>query len=102
MTIERADVKVIRKPWGSTDLQPWSNIHDDDGAIGELWFERPGAGAPPPALLLKLLFTTQPLSIQVHPDDSFARSIGLDRGKTEAWCVLAATDNAEVAVGLKQ
>ena len=30
-----------------------------------------------PALLLKLLFTSEPLSIQVHPDDAFARSIGL-------------------------
>jgi mannose-6-phosphate isomerase len=52
--------------------------------------------------LLKLLFTSEPLSIQVHPDDEFARSIGLPSGKTEAWYILAATPDARVAVGLKR
>src|SRR3954463_6162403 len=45
-------------------------------------------------------FTNQPLSIQVHPDDAFAHSIGLPRGKTEAWYVLSATPQAKVALGL--
>lgn len=85
MAIEQADIRVVRKPWGSTDLLPWSDIQDDSGAIGELWCQRPGTSAIEPALLLKLLFTTQPLSIQVHPDDAFAQSIGLEHGKTEAW-----------------
>ena len=58
--------------------------------------------APIPALLLKLLFTSEPLSIQVHPDDAFARSIGLPNGKTEAWYILAALPDARVAVGLKR
>ncbi len=71
-------------------------------AIGELWFQRVDKNAPSPALLLKLLFTSEPLSIQVHPDDEFARSIGLPNGKTEAWYVLAATPDARVAVGLKR
>ena len=53
-----------------------------------------------PSLLLKLLFTSQPLSIQVHPDDAFAQSIGLPNGKTEAWYVLSATPDAKVALGL--
>ena len=55
-----------------------------------------------PALLLKLLFTSQPLSIQVHPDDAYAQSIGLPNGKTEAWYVLSATPEAKVALGLKR
>src|SRR6201999_4319940 len=45
-------------------------------------------------------FTTEPLSIQVHPDDAFARSIGLANGKTEAWYILSAIPGAKVAVGL--
>jgi mannose-6-phosphate isomerase len=53
-------------------------------------------------LLLKLLFTSQPLSIQVHPDDKFARSIGLPNGKTEAWYILSATPDARVALGLER
>jgi mannose-6-phosphate isomerase len=48
------------------------------------------------------LFTSQPLSIQVHPDDAYARSIGLQNGKAEAWYVLSATPEAKVALGLKQ
>ena len=55
-----------------------------------------------PTLLLKLLFTDQALSIQVHPDDAFARAIGLPHGKTEAWYVLAAAPGAEVSLGLNQ
>src|SRR5581483_4491665 len=41
-------------------------------------------------------------SIQVHPDDAYARSIGLRNGKTEAWYVLSATPGAKVALGLKR
>ena len=91
----------MSKPWGSTDLLPWSDIQPEGVAIGELWFQHPDADAPDPALLLKLLFTKEPLSIQVHPDDSFAHSLGLVNGKTEAWYILSATPEAKVAVGLK-
>ena len=52
--------------------------------------------------MLKLLFANETLSIQVHPDDAFARSIGLPHGKTEAWYILSATPDAKVAVGLKR
>ena len=65
-------------------------------------FSASDKNAPIPALLLKLLFTSEPLSIQVHPDDAFARSIGLRNGKTEAWYILAATPGAQVALGLKR
>lgn len=102
MAIEQAGMRAVRKPWGSTDLLPWSDIQDDGGAIGELWCQRSGVSSFEPALLLKLLFTTEPLSIQVHPDDAFARSIGLDHGKTEAWYILSATSDARVALGLKR
>jgi mannose-6-phosphate isomerase len=102
MAIEHASVQVARKPWGVADLQPWSGIDGSGDAVGELWFQRPDKLAPVPALLLKLLFTSEPLSIQVHPDDVFARSIGLPNGKTEAWYILAATPGARVALGLKR
>ena len=101
MAIERACMRAVCKPWGSIDLRPWSEIHDEGGAIGELWFQRSDEDAPNSELLLKLLFTNAPLSIQVHPGDVFARSIGLARGKSEAWYVLSARPGAEVAVGLK-
>jgi mannose-6-phosphate isomerase len=102
MTIEHAGTRIVDKPWGSFDLRPWSDIGHDGAAIGELWFERVDRHAADPALLLKLLFTTAPLSIQVHPDDAFAQSIGLANGKTEAWYVLSAKPGAQVAIGLKK
>jgi mannose-6-phosphate isomerase len=102
MAIEHACVRVVRKPWGVADLRPWSGIDGSGDGIGELWFQRVDRDAPTPALLLKLLFTSAPLSIQVHPDDAFAHSIGLPNGKTEAWYILAALPDAQVAVGLKR
>lgn len=102
MAAERASAQFVRKPWGSADLRPWSNVDRDGVPIGELWFQRTDKNAPDSALLLKLLFTTQPLSIQVHPADAYARSIGLANGKTEAWYILSAVPNAEVAIGLKR
>jgi mannose-6-phosphate isomerase len=102
MAIEHATVQVVRKPWGVADLHPWSEIDGSGEAIGELWFQRVDDNALIPALLLKLLFTSEPLSIQVHPDDEFARSIGLPNGKTEAWYILSATPGARIAVGLKR
>ena len=89
MAIEHASVQVAHKPWGVADLHPWSRIDASGDAVGELWFQRADKDAPSPALLLKLLFTSEPLSIQVHPDDAFARSIGLPNGKTEAWYILS-------------
>jgi mannose-6-phosphate isomerase len=102
MAIEHASVQVARKSWGVADLKPWSSTDVSGDPVGELWFQRSDKNAPIPALLLKLLFTSEPLSIQVHPDDAFARSIGLRNGKTEAWYILAAAPDARVALGLKR
>ena len=102
MTIERARVSAQAKPWGVADLRPWSDIGDGTALIGELSFERESVSAPAASLLLKLLFTSAPLSIQVHPDDAYANSIGLPNGKSEAWHVLSAAPGAMVALGLKQ
>jgi mannose-6-phosphate isomerase len=102
MAIEYAAVQIARKPWGVADLYPWSTIDVSGDPVGELRFQRADKNAPAPTLLLKLLFTSEPLSIQVHPDDEFARLIGLPNGKTEAWYILAAAPGARVAVGLKR
>ena len=102
MTIEHAHAHSLPKPWGVVDLRPWSDAGDDVNTIGEIWYERSDSTALPPSLLLKLLFTSQPLSIQVHPDDAYAQSIGLPNGKTEAWHVLSAAPEAKIALGLKR
>jgi mannose-6-phosphate isomerase len=102
MTLERTITRNVPKPWGAKDLRPWNAYHGETDAIGEVWFERTDPGALDCALLLKILFTTEPLSIQVHPGDAFAQSIGLMHGKTEAWYVLSALSNARIALGLKR
>src|SRR5271165_246683 len=100
MAIERARVRAVQKPWGAVDLRPWSEVRPDGVPVGELWYERDKDTAPVSALQLKVLVATEPLSIQVHPDDAFARTKGLPAGKTEAWYVLSATPDAKVALGL--
>jgi mannose-6-phosphate isomerase len=101
MPTELAAVRAVLKPWGVRDLQPWSSLDASGEAVGELWFERSGEHAHSPALLLKLLFTSEPLSIQVHPDDTFARAMGMPNGKSEAWYILSAEPDARIGVGLK-
>lgn len=70
--------------------------------IGEIWYERTGTSTAHSLLLLKLLFTSEPLSVQVHPDDAYARTMGLPNGKTEAWYILSSSPEAKGALGLKQ
>jgi mannose-6-phosphate isomerase len=102
MAIERARAQAVQKPWGVSDLRPWSSAaQDGNSPVGEIWYEPPGS-ASDPSLLLKLLFTSQPLSIQVHPDDAYAQSLGLACGKTEAWYILSAAPGARIALGLKK
>jgi mannose-6-phosphate isomerase len=102
MPIEHVTARTVTKPWGVADPRPWTQPRCDGTWIGELWYERAGGASALPSLLVKLLFTSQPLSIQVHPDDTFARSIGLPNGKTEAWYVVEAAADAKVALGLRR
>jgi mannose-6-phosphate isomerase len=102
MTIERARILIRPKPWGASNLHPWSDAKLGGDLIGELSYERSDAASPPASLLLKLLFTSAPLSIQVHPDNAHAKSLGLPNGKSEAWYVLEADAGAKVALGLSR
>ena len=52
-------------------------------------------------LLVKFLFTSDKLSVQVHPDDERARANGHPCGKTECWYALHAEPGAQVALGLR-
>ncbi len=54
-------------------------------------------------LLVKLLDANRSLSVQVHPDDAYARAHEGPRelGKTEMWYVLWARPGAEIVYGLE-
>ena len=56
-------------------------------------------------LLAKFIDAADKLSIQVHPDDAYARRVEAHTGhlgKTEAWYVLEAEENAQIIWGFKQ
>src|SRR3974377_1119574 len=78
--------------WGRTDLTPWYPA--SDRPIGESWFL---ADRDLP-LLVKLIFTSERLSVQVHPDD------GEDGpcGKSELWHILTADPGAAIALGFRE
>lgn len=57
-------------------------------------------GSPFP-LLLKLIDAREQLSVQVHPDDAYAKEHHGKLGKNEAWVILHAAPGAELIMGLK-
>ena len=95
--LERLKTIVVEKPWGRTDIP--QDFGDFGGRrIGEIWFAHPAGDAAP--IMVKFLFTSERLSIQVHPDDDAAYAAGFPRGKEECWLILDAEDTAELGVGL--
>jgi mannose-6-phosphate isomerase len=91
----KLDRRFIDKPWGRTRLPPMFDA-PAGRTIGEVWFTD-GADLP---LLTKYLFTSERLSIQVHPDDEQARARGLAQGKTECWYIIDADPDATLGLGL--
>ena len=53
-------------------------------------------------ILIKLIDSREDLSVQVHPDDTFALANEEDYGKTEVWFVLQADPGAFVYHGFNQ
>ncbi len=55
-------------------------------------------------LLVKVIQANETLSIQVHPDDSWAVKLEGEgnRGKTECWYVLDAAPDAKIVYGIKE
>jgi len=89
-------VRQVEKPWGC-DVLPRPFEAPDGKRIGEIWFEPP---AQIPELLVKYIFTSDKLSVQVHPSDSQTMAKGLGRqGKEECWLVIDAQDDARLGIG---
>jgi mannose-6-phosphate isomerase len=94
MKLER---RYVEKPWGRTELPPMFDPSPGE-RIGEVWFTN-GADLP---LLAKYIFTSEKLSVQVHPNDAQARQRGLAQGKSECWTILDAEPGATLGLGLKR
>ena len=91
----KLDRRYVEKPWGRTQLPPMFEQPRAD-RIGEVWF----TGGDDLPLLAKYIFTSERLSVQVHPDDDQARARGLAQGKTECWYILDAEPDAVLGLGL--
>jgi len=96
MSARLIEPKFVERVWGTTKLSPF--FPDQDRKIGEVWFD---AGSAFP-LLIKFLFTSEKLSVQVHPQDDYARRVENSRGKTEMWHILSAEPDATIALGFKK
>ncbi len=98
MTALKLETIRVAKPWGRHDLWPgFVNPSASDEPIGEIWYDAPQGMDP--ALMVKYLFTSERLSIQVHPNDVEAQARGYARGKEEAWLVLDAEPDSTIALG---
>ncbi|MFN7920766.1 MAG: class I mannose-6-phosphate isomerase [Bryobacteraceae bacterium] len=92
MAATRIEPEFVKQIWGVHDLSPWFPPQTE--LTGEVWF-------PAGAILIKFLFTSGKLSVQVHPDDTYAAKHEGSVGKTEMWHILRAGPRAELALGFK-
>jgi mannose-6-phosphate isomerase len=132
--LTRIDPFFSPRPWGTRSLAPLfpekSNLQEPIGeawltaqdarvangpfagkSLGESWRAMPedwkgtrNAAYPEFPVLAKFLFPKDKLSIQVHPDDAFAKhyeQAAGGRGKTEMWHIVSAEPGAELLIGLK-
>ncbi len=90
---------VVEKPWGRVDI-PAAFGDFGEKRIGEIWYE-PDDGTPLP-LLVKWLFTSEKLSIQVHPNDAQAQARGMPSGKEECWYIVEAEPGSVLGMGTKR
>ncbi len=95
--------RMVEKVWGRETLPPPFEAPSKAPAgkrIGEIWFEPP---AELDTLMVKYLFTSEKLSIQVHPDAVLARSGGAGAtGKDECWLVIDADEGATLGAGFRE
>ncbi|MGH2459738.1 MAG: type I phosphomannose isomerase catalytic subunit [Chloroflexota bacterium] len=74
---------------GGASVLGWRVIDDQDASEGF-------------PLLIKFIDARLPLSVQVHPDDGYARAHEANRrGKTEAWYVVEADPDSALVYGLR-
>lgn len=103
MPATKLSTKRVEKPWGRHDLWPaFDSVPEGGNPVGEIWFEVPSeqdGSVSGPQLLIKYLFTSDRLSVQVHPNDAAAQAHGYPRGKDEAWVILDAEPHASIALG---
>lgn len=67
--------------------------------VGDHVYEKFGIEFP---ILFKFIDAREKLSIQVHPDNNFAKEKHHAYGKTEMWYIISAKERSELVLGLKE
>ena len=122
----------LSKIWGGRKLQTEFGYEIPEGKIGECWAISAHPNGPSPVcggtydgrglaglwaeepqlfghiagdrfpLLIKILDTSEYLSVQVHPDDAYAAEHeNGSLGKSECWYILDADEDARIMIGQK-
>lgn len=96
--VERKQSVVSNGFLEGNELNELVEVYMED-LVGEPVFNEYGETFP---ILVKLLDTTEWLSVQVHPDNELAmKKHQVPFGKTEMWYILKATDDAGLINGFK-
>ena len=107
-----SDLKNIAEAWVLTARNDGDNIVKNGQFSGESFTEliknnpqflgKKGEKYNEFPLLIKFIDAKSDLSIQVHPDDDYARVHENSLGKTEAWYILDCSDDAELIYGFNK
>ena len=107
---KKADLDVIAESWELSVRDGATNAVENGEGAGlplSVCLEKMGLSSVLPGydgkvfpLLVKLIDADKPLSVQVHPDDDYAKTHGGGNGKTEMWVVIDAKPEAELVMGL--
>jgi mannose-6-phosphate isomerase len=111
---------LVSKVWGGEKLKSLKGFHSFEGPLGETWeVSRLSEGCTAVRglgdeghlsqltceselpYLVKFIDTTDNLSVQVHPGDSYAKEHENSKGKTECWLILDAVEGSGIYLGLK-
>lgn len=105
----------VPRPWGGSLLKQLKGQTSlDSGPIGESWEislhpdgpsfyqDRPLPKELKFDYLVKLIEAKENLSVQVHPDDDYARMHENSWGKSECWLILSAESGSGIYLGLQE
>ena len=93
---KNGECRIINKEYNGKTLK---NLFEDK-KLKEKIFGRKCKDLKEFPLLIKFIDAKENLSIQVHPDDEYAKKIGLESGKTEMWYIMECADNGKIIGGL--
>ena len=128
-TVFKLDGVLVERIWGGHYFKDELKLTDSEANFGELWSASGYKGYESKILnkdnislrdfyqahkdlfansseeefpiLIKLIATSDKLSVQVHPDDKYAKEIENGSGKKEGWLILDSKEDSKLVIGHK-